>query len=202
MSAATTVKSAPKPGNPGPGRAARTPSDHPTSGRPAGRPALIEDENTISALAAAYGRGLKPHAAARSVGLNPRTVERWKIRAQAGEEPYAAQWARVERASANLCAELLDLVVEDARGRKDPATGLRAAPNIQSAKWVLERRYGFSAAAPIPHTPEPPPPPEEPLDEPRPEDLDARTAELAARVGRLRPVPPPDPTPPAPGRKL
>lgn len=85
--------------------------------------------------------GLLPEVAAENAGISRRTFFNWKKRGEAGEAPYEEFLDACNRALAQCQRELVSVIIECARDRKDPKRWLPAA-------WLMERRFGYVARKP------------------------------------------------------
>ncbi len=85
----------------------------------------------------AIAKGLSRTASAAYAGVHRNTALGWFKRGDAGEEPFCAFCAAVEKAEADHQAKLVG-VIETA-----------SADTWQAASWILERRYPVEWAQPV-----------------------------------------------------
>jgi transposase len=88
------------------------------------------DDLVAQRIVAAVETGAPWYMAAAAGGVNPATLRDWKARARNGEEPYAAFYARLQKAAAAGACEVLGIIQAAAR-----------SGTWQAAAWILERRY-------------------------------------------------------------
>jgi transposase len=100
------------------------------------------DDLTAQRIIAAVETGAPFYMAAAAGGVSRSTLKSWKARARAGEEPFAAFLARLEKAQASGAVALLEIIQNAAR-----------EGTWQAAAWTLERRYPKQFAL---RKPEPP----------------------------------------------
>lgn len=88
------------------------------------------DDLTAQRIVAAVETGAPWYMAAAAGGVSRSTLKAWKAKARAGEEPYAAFLARLEKAQAAGAVAVLDIIQKAAQ-----------SGTWQAAAWILERRY-------------------------------------------------------------
>ena len=106
-----------------------------------GRPTSLDDL-VAQRIIAAVECGAPWYMAAAAGGVNPATLRDWKARARDGEEPFAAFYARLQKAEASGAVAVLNIIQNAAR-----------EGTWQAAAWILERRYPKQFAL---RKPEPP----------------------------------------------
>ena len=94
-----------------------------------GRPCKLDDL-TAERIVQAVKIGAPWYMAAAAGGVNAATLRDWKARAKDGEEPFAAFYARLQKAEAEGACAVLDIIQSAAR-----------EGTWQAAAWILERRY-------------------------------------------------------------
>jgi hypothetical protein len=107
---------------------------HPTALTPARHKRLITELQV----------GDWPAMAAIRADCSPRTVERWVVMGcdPVAVEPYRSFAAEFVKVEANLCGEMMGIILADARGaKKGKDTHYRA--NVETAIWVLQNRFRF-----------------------------------------------------------
>lgn len=92
-----------------------------------GRPTSLTPEVERRILSALRGGNYR-EAAAQAGGVHRHTLRNWIVRGEAGEEPYAAFLAAVEKAEAFAERRLLKLIKVGLEG-------------WQSKAWIMERRW-------------------------------------------------------------
>jgi transposase len=95
---------------------------------PTGRPTKLDDL-TAKRICDAIATGNTRRCAATAAGVTYTTIKHWLQRGRAGEEPFAAFLARLEKADAEAEAKAVKVIVDAAQ-----------AGTWQAAAWWLERR--------------------------------------------------------------
>jgi transposase len=93
-----------------------------------GRPTKLDDL-TAKRICDAVATGNTRRCAATAAGVSYATIKHWLQRGRAGEEPFAAFLARLEKADAEAEARAVKVIVDAAQ-----------AGTWQAAAWWLERR--------------------------------------------------------------
>ena len=93
-----------------------------------GRPTKLDDL-TAKRICDAIATGNTRRCAAEAAGISYAAVKHWVQRGRAGEEPFAAFLARLQKADADAEAKAVKVIVDAAQGG-----------TWQAAAWWLERR--------------------------------------------------------------
>lgn len=99
-----------------------------------GRPHMLDDL-VAQRIVEAVELGAPLYLAAQAGGVTALTLRKWRLRGEAGEEPFAAFLSRLEKARAGGAVNALKVI------RKAAEQGTWTA-----AAWLLERRYPRSFA--------------------------------------------------------
>lgn len=95
-----------------------------------GMPSKIQDAMVRRQLEGALLAGASINQAASVAGINPSTFRRWRLKAEAGEEPYATFFEDLHMARDRAILRRLSVI--------DAAA---AAGTWQAAAWWLERNF-------------------------------------------------------------
>lgn len=107
------------------------------------RPAEL-NETLITAIAACLRGGMSEPQAAKSSGIHPDTLRRWKRRGEAGEEPYADLVEAMGRASGEAIGRVEKSLYAAAMPRFEQGESgekvLKSHGDVRAQTFILERR--------------------------------------------------------------
>jgi hypothetical protein len=114
---------------------------------------VLDDAGERTALTPALGAALVAHSragrwpqsAAVLCHVTPETLLGWVERGaeQCALEPYRSFAEAFLESEMQNCADLESVVQAAALGRNPKPKGGRRGPDVETAKWLLERRYAF-----------------------------------------------------------
>ena len=99
--------------------------------------ARLRMQARIDAIVSGVSAGLKGDSLAAAAGISSSLLRKWRVKGQAGEEPFATLVLRWERAAAELERDLLSTLLEAEKFGMEGPLG----PDWRARAWLLERLF-------------------------------------------------------------